>query len=80
MNKYTQSEIELAKKYISGDCTDVQFNYLVVQNKLNKKRMKRLVDIIRTTEPFYVFCKLLLLFMFFHFLLCFLYSVFAITN
>jgi hypothetical protein len=80
MNNFTDLEIELAKKYISGDYTDVQFNYWIIQNNFNKKRMKRLVDMIKTTEPFYVFCKLLLIFMFFHFLFCFLYSVFTVTN
>jgi hypothetical protein len=43
MNNFTDLEIELAKKYISGDYTDVQFNYWIIQNKFSKKRMNHLV-------------------------------------
>lgn len=80
MNNYTQSEIDLAKRYISGDYTDVQFNYLIIQNKFNKKKMKRLANYIKTTEPFYVFSKLIIIFMILHYLFYFLYSVFVLNN
>jgi hypothetical protein len=77
---HNQKEIDLAKRYISGDFTDVQFNYLIVQNKLNKRKMRKLVNYVKTTEPFYVFCKLMIGFLIFHFLSCFLYSVFILNN
>lgn len=80
MNEYTKSEIEFAKKYISGSYTDVQFNYLIVQNKFDKQKIENLIDNIRTTEPFYIFCKLLIILMMFHFLSCFLYSIFMMNN
>lgn len=77
---YNQSEISLAKKYIAGEYTDVQFNYLIVQNKLNKKKMRRLVEYVKTTEPFYVACKLMIGFMLIHFLVCFAFSFWAANN
>lgn len=78
--KYTDSEMNLVKRYVSGDYTDVQFNYLIVQNKFNKRKIRHLINYVKTTEPFYIACKLMIGFMLVHYLFCFVYSVFVYFN
>lgn len=71
---YSQNEMDLAKRYIRGDLTEVQLNYLAFQNGLNKRKIRRLVRYVQSTEPFFIVVKLLIAFMMFHFFTCLLYS------
>ena len=71
------SETELVRRYISGDFTDVQLNYLIIQNKLDKSRVQNLIEQAKKFEPFIVASKVIIGTMMFHFLMCFLYSKFA---
>lgn len=72
---YSNKEKELAKRYVSGDLTDVQLNYLAYQNGIDKKRLRRIAKEIKSTEPFFIAAKLIIGFMFFHFFCCFAYSL-----
>lgn len=75
---FSSKEIDLAKRYASGDLTDVQLNYLAFQIGTNKRRLKKLAKYLRNTEPFFVAAKILLLFIVFHLLFCFFYSLFGV--
>ena len=59
-------EVELVKKYLSGEYTDVQLNYWIVQNKFNKKKIENIIEYTRKLEPFVVASTLVALFMLFH--------------
>lgn len=73
---YSQNEMELAQRYIRGDLTEVQLNYLAFQNGSNKRKIRRLAKYVRSTEPFFIVVKLLIGFMMFHFFICLLYSLY----
>ena len=72
---YTSQEYELAKKYKDGEYTEVQFNYLICQNSMDKEKMRNLVDYIHTHEPMMVAAKFLILCMMTHFAMCFIYAI-----
>ena len=46
--KYTQNELDLAKKYLEGQYTDVQLNYWVVQNNFDKQKIENIIIILFT--------------------------------
>jgi hypothetical protein len=68
-------EYNLAKRYVSGDCTDVQLNYLICQNKLDKIRVHQIVKQLEYTSPMANTCKFLVLCMMGHFFLCLIYAI-----
>jgi hypothetical protein len=72
---HTSQEYELAKKYKDGEYTEVQFNYLIRQNSMDKEKMQNLVDYIDSYEPMMVAAKFIILCMVTHFALCFMYAV-----
>lgn len=73
---FTEKELDLAKKYINKELTDVQFNYICFQNHIDKKRIDEVVEYLSYQEPFAMVCKFLIFYMLLHFFLCFLYSFF----
>jgi hypothetical protein len=75
---FTSKELDLAKKYANGDLTDVQLNYLAFQIGANKRKLKKLAEYFKSTEPFFVAAKLLLGFIVFHLLFCFFYSLYNV--
>jgi len=75
--KFTEEEIDLAKKYLVGEYTDVQFNYLIFQNKIDKNKMNNLIDYLQSISPIIIASKLLLALLFFHFVACFFYSIYC---
>ena len=68
-------EYNLAKRYVNGDCTDVQLNYLISQSKLDKIRVQQIVKQLEYTSPMANTCKFLILCMMGHFFLCFVYAI-----
>jgi len=72
---YSDLELSIAKRYASNDLTSVQFNYLLFQHKLDRRRVKQLAKQIKYTEPYYLVVKLMVFFMIIHFLFCLLYSL-----
>jgi hypothetical protein len=75
---FSSKELDLAKKYASGDLTEVQLNYLAFQIGTNKRKLKKLAKCLKNTEPFFVATKLLLGFIIFHLLFCFFYSLYNV--
>lgn len=73
----SEKEFELARKYLNHECTDVQFNYLLVQNGIDKKRMESVLEHLAYQEPMAIVVKLMLLYIMIHFGFCLVYSIFA---
>jgi hypothetical protein len=73
----SEKELELAKKYLGREYTEVQFNYLLVQNGIDKKRMESILEYISYNEPMVVAAKLMLLYIMIHFGFCLAYSIAA---
>jgi len=72
--KYSEKELELAKKYVNGDYNEIQLNYIISTNNLNKKNVDLLISFCRTYAPFATFCWVVVLFYIFHLVFCFMYS------
>lgn len=60
------TEIDLAKRYVCGDCNEIQLNYIILENKFDRNKIELLISYYRNVEPFYVACKLLLGFLIFN--------------
>lgn len=73
----TEKERELAHRYIRGEYTEVQFNYLAHQCGSNRERMERIVGDMSATMPLATAVKFILLCMMLNFLACTLYSLAA---
>ena len=71
----TEKEMELARAYNQGLYTEVQFNYLVVQNRMDKQKMQDLMETISYRDPLVRAAKVLLAFMMIHFLACLFYAI-----
>lgn len=71
----TEKELEIAQKYIRGEYTEVQFNYLAHQCGSNKDRMEKIIDELGTRMPLVTAVKFILLCMFMHVLACTAYSL-----
>ena len=54
----SEKELQLAKKYLGREYTEVQFNYLLVQNGIDKKRMESILEYMSYSEPMVVAAKL----------------------
>lgn len=72
---HTEKELELAKRYALGECSETQLNYIIQTEKLNKERVERLIDQINH-DPIQTVAKLMLLYIIVNFLLCGLFSLF----
>lgn len=73
----SEKELELARKYLGQECTEVQFNYLLVQNGIDKKRMESVLEYLSYQEPMAIVVKLMLLYIMIHFGFCLAYSIAA---
>jgi hypothetical protein len=73
---HTEKELELAKRYLEGDCNDIQFNYIVSTEKLDRNRIERLMEQINYNGPMVAAAKMMLLYIMLHFVFCFVYSLF----
>jgi hypothetical protein len=71
----SEKELELAKKYLGREYTEVQFNYLLVQNEIDKKRMESILEQMAYSEPMVVVTKLMLAYIMIHFGFCLAYSI-----
>lgn len=72
---YTEKEIRLAKRYLEGDCNDVQMNYIIQTESLDRDRVEGLISAMSFGEPMVAFTKVMLAFMAFHFLVCLIYAI-----
>lgn len=73
----SEKEMELARKYLGREYTEVQFNYLLVQNGIDKKRMESLLEHLSYQEPMVIAAKLMLIYIMIHFGFCLAYSITA---
>jgi hypothetical protein len=73
---YTEKEFELAMRYVNGDINDVQLNYLAVQSKTTEERVREIAEYVNFVSPFLVASGLVLAFLFFHLIFCFLCIIF----
>jgi hypothetical protein len=73
----SEKEIELARKYMNQEYTEVQFNYLLFQNKIEKERMESIIEHLSYQEPMVVAAKMMLIYMMVHFALCLAFSIAA---
>jgi hypothetical protein len=73
----TEKEREIALRYISGEYTEVQMNYLAHQCGSDRERMDEILDKISTEMPLAAAAKFILLCMFLHFVACTAYSLMA---
>lgn len=71
----SEKELELARKYLGREYTEVQFNYLLAQNGIDKKRMESLLEHLSYQEPMAVAAKLMLMYIMIHFAACLAYSI-----
>lgn len=74
-NQHNQSEIDLVKKYLEGQYTEVQLNYWIVQNNFDKQKIENLIQYIKITQPFLLASKLIVGFMLFNFILSLIISI-----
>lgn len=73
----SEKELELARKYLGREYTEVQFNYLLVQNEIDKKRMDSILEYLSYREPMAIVVKLMLIYIMIHFGFCLAYSIAA---
>lgn len=71
----TEREIELADRYLRGECTEVQLNYLAHQCGSDRERMERIIDSMSTRNPLASAAKFILLCIVIHFWSCAVYSL-----
>lgn len=71
----TEKELEIAQRYLRGEYTDVQFNYLTHQCGSNADRMDKIVDELATKMPLATAIKFMLLCMLMHVFACTVYSL-----
>lgn len=71
---YTEKELKLAKRYLGGDCNDLQMNYIIQTENLNRGRVEGLISALSIGEPMIAFAKVMLAFMLLHFTACLLYA------
>lgn len=71
----SEKELEIARKYMSNEYTEVQFNYLLVQNKIDRTRMESIIEHLSYHEPIAVVAKLMLAYIMVHFAFCVAYSL-----
>jgi hypothetical protein len=67
---YDQKELEIAQKYMRGELTDVQFNYLLVQNKIDEEKIQDLISHLSYFEPIATISIVFLVFIISHFVFC----------
>lgn len=75
MHDPTEKEMDLARKYLRGEYTEVQFNYWAVQYGSDRERMERAMERISSEMPLAFAAKFILLCMLLHFMACTAYSL-----
>lgn len=71
----TDAEADIAKRYLDGELTEVQFNYLVHNCGSTKERMECILEEMSAMLPLATAAKFLALCMMIHFAACVVYSL-----
>ena len=74
----TEREREIALRYLHGEYTEVQMNYLAHQCGSDRERMDRILEKISTEMPLATVAKFILGCIFLHFIACTVYSLVAL--
>lgn len=74
----TEREREIALRYLGGECTEVQMNYLAHQCGSDRERMDVILDEISTEMPLAKASRIVLGYIFLCFLACTVYSFVAL--
>jgi hypothetical protein len=72
---HTEKELSIARRYRHGECNDVQLNYLISTERLDRCRMEKLIATMENMDPFVAFAKVLLIYIMIHFAACVVYSL-----
>lgn len=67
---YTEKELELATRYMEGDCNETQFNYLLHAQGLDRERVEGLIDHLAYNLPLARAAKIMLMYIAFMSLFC----------
>lgn len=70
----TEREKEIASRYLTGEYTEVQFNYLLHQCGSTKERMERIIEQASFQVPLANAAKFILACLLVHFIFCLAYS------
>ena len=73
--QYSQREAEVARRYMDGECNEIQLNYIVHTERLDLKRIESIIDQKSYGEPMARASKFLLFYLFAHFFLAALFSL-----
>lgn len=71
----TEKETEIARKYLAGELTEVQMNYLAHQCGSTMERIEAIAENMATMTPIVRATKLMLFCIMFHFMACTLYAI-----
>lgn len=71
----SEKELEIARKYLNREFTEVQFNYLLFQNKIERSRIESIIEHLSYHEPIAIVAKLMLAYIMVHFVFCVFYSL-----
>jgi len=71
----TPREQEIARRYLYGECSELQLNYLVHTEKLDRSRIEGLIEHACYRTPLATAAKFLLTCVFAHFLVCLAYAL-----
>lgn len=72
---HAEKEMDLAKRYLDGDCNEIQFNYMLQAQGLDRERVERLVDELAYSLPLARAAKIMLLYIMFMSLFCLFCSI-----
>lgn len=76
----TEKELDLARGYLRGDYTEVQFNYLAHQHGSDKQRMNSILEKMSSQMPLATAAKFILICIALNFLVCTIYSIVNFTK
>lgn len=75
---YAEKELELARRYLDGDCNDTQFNYLLHTQGLDRERVEKIIDELAYNLPLARAAKIMLLYIAFMFAFSMFCSIFHV--
>lgn len=71
----TPREQEIAERYLYGECSELQLNYLVHTEKLDRSRIEGLIEHTCYRTPLATAAKFLLACVMAHFFVCLAYAI-----
>lgn len=66
--------MELARRYMQGDCNEIQFNYIISTEKLDRSSVEELIEKFSYHDPVSTVAKLMIAYIMLHFASCLIYT------